>query len=198
MAIIAIAMTATATTANSINERRSDQLRKFATSLIGMDSSFARAKTAEDEVRAGDGAAGKPGMVEAQSGRAGGSFDDEAGALEGAASSTASADSGVPTAVRVLRRWDAGTMSPVPSRVANGDLCVRGRCGPATCRADIGAGESERTAGMAEGGGGVTERGAGVAKGKPLRDEGGAVMLNGATGNLTLGKVELRVGTGRC
>ena len=44
---------------------------------------------------------------------------------------------------------------------------------------------------------GVIERALGTASGKPLRDEGG-LMLAGATGKLTLGKVELRVGTGRC
>ena len=85
----------------------------------------------------------------------------------------------------------------MPSRVANGDLCVTGRCDSVAGSDDLAAGATEPGARVIECAAGVTERGAGVANGKPLREDGGALKPPGDVDNLTLGKVELRVGIGR-
>jgi len=154
-----------------------------------MDSSVERPIAADEDVGACEGGGGNPLSVLPQSGSGGGSFD-EGGALAGAASLEASAEAGVPNEVRVFRRCEAGTISPVPIKVANGDLSAMFRC-------EAGAGIADNGAGVIERGAGVTERGAGVANGNPLREDGGALMLIVATGRLTLGKVELRLGTGR-
>jgi len=191
---------------------------------MGMDSSVARATTADEEVGTCEDSDGALGMPSGQTGSGGGSFDKRS-VLAGATSAESSTEAGVPTDISVFRRCEAGTSSPVPIKVANGDLCVALRCVAGPGADDVGAGvmdrgtgvierdadETERGAGVTERGAGVTERGAGVterdadetergagvAKGNPLREDAGALMLTGATGKLTLGKVELREGTGR-
>jgi len=208
-----------------------------------MDSSVARAMTAEDEVGGCERGAATVDTLAPQAGSGGGNFDGRC-PLSGAASG-ASAEDGVPADIKVFRRCEAGTISPVPSSVANGDLgatlrCDAGACadvdagatergagvrergagvrergaGVTECGAGVtergagvtergagateyGAGATERGAGATERGAGVTERGAGVANGNPLREDGGALTLGGDAGKLTLGNVELRVGTGR-
>jgi len=156
-------------------------------------------------------------MLSGQTGSGGGNFDKRS-VLAGATSAESSTEAGVPTDISVFRRCEAGTISPVPIKVANGDLCVALRCVAGPGADDVGTGVTERGAGVTERGAGVTERGAGVtergagvterdadatergagvAKGNPLREDAGALMLTGATGKLTLGKVELREGTGR-
>jgi hypothetical protein len=180
-----------------------------------MELSAARATTADVDVGACEGREGTSETPAAHAGNAGGSLG-EAGALAGAASIGASAEWGVPTEVSVFRFCEAGTISPVPIKVAKCDLYGALRCVSAP-RTEVGAGVIERAAGAIERGMGVTEcsgviargagvsargmavtaRGAGIANGNPFRDDGGAVTLAGATGKLTLGNVELREGTGR-
>ena|SRR6188768_809255 len=128
MAITAITMTANATSEAAISERRGGQLRNWATSLSGIDSSVERATTAEDEVGPCDAGDGAPGKVVAHDGNAGGSHAAGGVALAREASAAGSFGSsteiGVPTEVSVFRRCEAGMTSPVPIRVVNADLCV--------------------------------------------------------------------------
>src|SRR6187551_2820423 len=104
---------AIASSATMISERRDDQPRSLATSsAIGMDSSLARATTADEDVIVGEGGA-KPANVLPHRGSGGGGLDKRS-VLTGALSIGSSTASGVPTEVSVFRRWEAGTISPVP------------------------------------------------------------------------------------
>lgn len=111
----------TVTIASAINQRRGDQLRNCATSPRAMEFSVARATTADVDRGACDGGEGASETPIGQTGNGGGSLD-AGGALAGAASAAASAELGVPSEVSVFRFCEEGASSPVPIRVANGDL----------------------------------------------------------------------------